>query len=100
MVNYLVISRNLPEKSPWFFKIRPMENPMEITMEIHHENLVKYLRFFTRNGDQNTHHLELRTRPGKSTKKKGVMAVDSSKEASMSKGGCSTKSWNKIWTVQ
>jgi hypothetical protein len=80
-----------------------MENPMEITLEIHHEILLKslvFFCFFTRNGDQNTHHEELRTRPGKSTKKKGVMAVDSSKEASMSKGGCSTKSWNKIWTVQ
>jgi hypothetical protein len=41
----LVISRNLPEKSP-FFKIRPMENPLEITMDIHHENLVKSLVFF------------------------------------------------------
>mmetsp|Transcript_14969 Transcript_14969/g.31233 ORF Transcript_14969/g.31233 Transcript_14969/m.31233 type:complete len:228 (-) Transcript_14969:1988-2671(-) len=34
--------------------------------------------------------------PGKSTKKKGVMAVDSSKEASMSKGGCSTKSCPRL----
>ena len=30
--------------------------------------------------------------PGKSTKKKGVIAVDSSRDNSMSKGACSTKS--------
>lgn len=114
--SWLKISLNIWGKSWWFIwwfpeifqkyhhvfflRFAPWKIPWKSTMEIHplSANLVKSLMFFTGNGDQNTPHLELRTRPGKSTKKKGVMAVDSSREASMSKGGCSTKSWKKIWT--